>query len=67
MRTNIEIDETLLREAMGVSGLTTKKATVEAALRQLVDNDRRRRALENMWGMGWEGDLDAMRNGWEQD
>ena len=36
MRTNIDIDDDLLTEAMAVSGLSTKKATVEEALRRLV-------------------------------
>ena len=36
MRTNIEIDDDLLAEAMEAAGQTTKKATVEEALRRLV-------------------------------
>lgn len=61
MRTNIEIDDELLRAAMAASGLATKKATVEAALRQLVATHRRQRAIEDLAGIGWEGDLDASR------
>jgi len=63
MRVNIDIDEALLAEAMSVTGETTKKATVEAALRQIVERDRRRRAISDMAGLGWEGDLDATRRG----
>ena len=36
MRTNIDIDDDLLAQAMAVTGLATKKATVEEALRRLV-------------------------------
>ncbi len=36
MRTTIEIDDALLRKAIRLSGLTTKKAVVEAALRLLI-------------------------------
>jgi Arc/MetJ family transcription regulator len=36
MRTTIDIDDALMRKAMRLSGLTTKKAVVEAALRLLV-------------------------------
>ncbi len=36
MRTTIDIDDSLLREAMKLSGNLTKKATVEAGLRLLV-------------------------------
>ena len=35
MRTNIEIDDRLMRQAMKISGARTKKATVEAALKLL--------------------------------
>ncbi len=61
MRTNIEIDDDLLLEAMAASGLTTKRATVEEALRQLVLSHRRREAIRNSAGIGWEGDLEEMR------
>ena len=61
MRTNI--DDALLTEAMAAAGLTTKKATVEEALRRLVQRHRRRRALDDMAGLGWEGDLPEMREG----
>lgn len=45
MRTNIDIDDTLLAEAMTLTGLSTKKATVEEALRRLVRHHRQRDAL----------------------
>jgi len=64
MRTNIEIDDALLREAMDARGQTTKRATVEEALRRVVDRYRRKRALDDLKGIGWEGDLDAMRRDW---
>ena len=61
MRTNIDLDETLIREAMAVTGLPTKKATIEAALRLLVQSGRQKDAIRDMRGLGWEGDLDEMR------
>lgn len=64
MRTNIDIDEELLGEAMELSGLTTKKAVVEEALKAIVAERRRRKALDDMWGLGWEGDLEEMRLGY---
>lgn len=64
MRTNIELDDELMEQAMEATGLKTKKATVEEALRQIVLNHRRRQALKDLKGLGWEGDLDAMREGW---
>lgn len=36
MRTNIEIDDKLMRQAMKATGATTKRAAVEACLRKLV-------------------------------
>jgi Arc/MetJ family transcription regulator len=64
MRTNIDIDDALLSEAMEAAGTTTKKDTVEEALRQLVRNHRARQAIANLRGLGWEGDLDQMRRDW---
>jgi Arc/MetJ family transcription regulator len=63
MRTNIDIDDGLLAEAMKAAGTSTKKATVEEALRQLVENHRGREAIADLRGLGWEGDLDQMRQG----
>ena len=63
MRTNIEIDDSLIAEAMAATGLATKKATVEEALRRLVRRHQRLDALADMAGLGWEGDLDALREG----
>ena len=65
MRTNIEIDDELMAEAMMVTGLPTKKAAVEEALRRLVTRHHQRQALADMAGLGWDGDLNAMREGRE--
>jgi Arc/MetJ family transcription regulator len=67
MRTNIEIDDELLKTAMRVTGKATKRATVEEALRRTVQMSRQREAFEALRGIGWEGDLDAMRTDREQD
>lgn len=63
MRTNIDIDEKLLTKAMKVTGSTTKKATVEEALRRVVQAYERRKAIKDLRGIGWEGDLEKMRQG----
>jgi Arc/MetJ family transcription regulator len=57
MRTTIDIDNALLAEAMEASGLKTKKATVEEALRRLVREHRQKNAIADMAGLGWDGDL----------
>jgi len=61
MRTNIVIDDTLMRDAMKSSGLKTKRAVVEAGLRLLVELKDQARALRELRGIGWDGDLDEMR------
>jgi Arc/MetJ family transcription regulator len=63
MRTNIEIDDDLLSKAMAASELPTKKATVEEGLRLLVRIKDQIRALNELKGTGWSGDLDEMREG----
>ena len=63
MRTNIEIDDTLLAEAMQATGQSTKRGTVEEALRRVVASNRRLLAIQDMAGLGWEGDLATMRSG----
>jgi Arc/MetJ family transcription regulator len=64
MRTNIDIDDKLMAKAMKATGQSTKKAAVEAALRKVVAISEQMAALEALKGLGWEGDLDAMRNDW---
>ena len=61
MRTNIVIDNNLMREALAVSGCKTKKETVEQGLKLLIafGNQAKIRTLRGK--MNWEGDLDAMR------
>lgn len=61
MRTNIEIDDALLSRAMKASGLATKRATVEEGLRLLVQVREQSRAISLLRGLGWEGDLEEMR------
>jgi len=61
MRTNIEIDDDLLAQAMTATGQTTKRATVEEALKTVVRIKSQLEALREMKGTGWEGDLDEMR------
>lgn len=60
MRTNIDIDDTLMEEAMRRGGLQTKRATVEEALRTFIQV-KRELEIRELRGIGWEGDLDAWR------
>ena len=55
MRTNIEIDDALIAEAMKLARLPTKRAAVEAGLRLLVRVQRQADALADLKGLGWDG------------
>ena len=61
MRTNIEIDDDLMDEALKVSGLATKREVVEAGLRLLVQIKQQQRIRRYRGKLRWEGDLDSMR------
>jgi Arc/MetJ family transcription regulator len=60
-RTNIEIDDDLVCEAMQRYGLHSKRAAVDLALRRLVGESMTREEALQMDGAGWEGDLDELR------
>jgi Arc/MetJ family transcription regulator len=61
MRTNIDLDDALVQQAMAATGQRTKKGAIQEALRRLVRAHEQRQAIEDLRGLGWEGDLDAMR------
>jgi Arc/MetJ family transcription regulator len=61
MRANIEIDDRLMREAMRRSGRRTRKATVEAALKLLVDTHAQVAIRKLRGKVQWEGDLEKSR------
>lgn len=61
MRTNINLDEKLIKEAMKVSASRTKRAVVDFALRELVRRSKRRNILKFMGSNCWEGNLKESR------
>ena len=61
MRTNIVIDDELMREALKASGFKTKRAAVEAGLRLLVKLGRQKRIRRLRGELTWQGSLDEMR------
>ncbi|TME93589.1 MAG: type II toxin-antitoxin system VapB family antitoxin [Chloroflexi bacterium] len=60
-RTNVVIDESLIRRVMRLYRLSSKRAAIDFALRALV-GDRRRRDMLDLEGAGWDGDLAQMRS-----
>ena len=61
MRTNIEIDDKLMKDALRATGAKTKKEAVELGLRTLLDLRSQEKARELRGRITWEGDLNAMR------
>ncbi len=62
MRINIVIDDELMAKAQAVSGLETKRRTVEEALRLLIAVRRQAEVRRLRGALHWEGDLEAMRS-----
>jgi Arc/MetJ family transcription regulator len=61
MRTNIVIDEKLMKDALRLTGLKTKREAVELGLRTIV-RLRKQEGIRRFRGkLPWRGDLDAMR------
>jgi Arc/MetJ family transcription regulator len=61
MRTNIEIDDRLMKQAMRCAKTRTKRETVEAGLRLLV-RLKRQEGIRRLRGkIKWEGDLEELR------
>ena len=60
-RTNIDIDDKLIRKARRLTGMKTKKAIVDQALKQLVRNESFKGILRYYGSGVWRGDLKAMR------
>lgn len=61
-RTNIEIDDELVAEAMRRYGVVTKRAAVDLALRHLVGEAMSREEALAMEGSGWDADLEVLRS-----
>ena len=61
MRTNIEINDTLMAEALKAGGFKTKRAAVEEGLRLLVRTRAQGRVRRLRGKLRWEGSLDEIR------
>ncbi len=61
MRTNIVIDDQLMKTALKFTGLTTKREVVELALKTLIKL-KQQESIKNFRGkLQWSGDLDEFR------
>jgi Arc/MetJ family transcription regulator len=61
MRTNIDIDDKLMRDAMAATRLKSKKDVVHVALSELVRLNKQKSILRFRGKATWEGDLKQMR------
>lgn len=61
MRTNVVIDDALMKEALRVTGLKTKREAAELGLRTLLRLCRQEEIRRWRGKLSWQGELDAMR------
>jgi len=61
MRTNIVIDDELMKEVLRLTGLKTKREAVEQGLKTLLRLKRQAQIRQYRGKLPWEGDLDALR------
>ncbi|MBK9153601.1 MAG: type II toxin-antitoxin system VapB family antitoxin [Chloracidobacterium sp.] len=62
MRTNIEIDDKLIKDTLKATGLKTKREVVELGLETLLRLKRQEKLAKKLRGkVHWQGDLEDMR------
>jgi Arc/MetJ family transcription regulator len=61
MRTNIVIDDKLMKETLRLTGLRTKREVVELGLRTIVRLRKQEKIRKFRGKLKWQGDLDARR------
>lgn len=61
MRTNIVIDDKLMKASLRATGLKTKREAVELGLRTLLRLSQQEEIRRFRGKLNWQGDLDAMR------
>jgi Arc/MetJ family transcription regulator len=60
-RTNIELDDSLVKKGLKLTGLKTKKDLVHKALEDFVRRESQKDILNYFGKLEWEGDLNALR------
>jgi Arc/MetJ family transcription regulator len=61
VRTNIVIDDKLMKETLRLTGLKTKREAVELGLRTIVRLRKQEEIRRFRGKLNWQGDLEAMR------
>jgi Arc/MetJ family transcription regulator len=62
MRTNIELDDHLVQQALKLSKIRTKREVVEEALKSYVASLKKKQLLALKGKVVWEGNLQQMRS-----
>jgi len=61
MRTNVVLDDAVMKTALKIGGFKTKKATIENALKLFIQIKGQQKIKELKGKIKWEGNLDEMR------
>ena len=61
MRTNIDIDDNLLEEAIKLTGSKSKKEMVNRAMEEIIKVEKIKKLRSLRGKIKWEGNLDEMR------
>jgi Arc/MetJ family transcription regulator len=61
MRTNIELDDILVQQALKLSKIKTKKGVIQEALKNYVSWMKKKQLLDLKGQVKWEGSLKDMR------
>ena len=62
-RTNVALDEKLIREGMKLFKKKTKKELLDFALREVIRREKAKGILALEGKINWEGDIQDMRKG----
>jgi len=62
-RTNVVLDDDLVTKCQKATGIATRRALIDHALRELLRHRRQKKILELQGKVHWEGDLAAWRKG----
>lgn len=62
MRTNIDLNDDLIREFISLTALKSKKEVVDTALKSFLAQLKRKQMLKFRGNLNWDGDLDELRS-----
>ena len=62
-RTNINLDDTLVKRGLKITGVRTKRELIDFALRELIRKEDQKSILSLEGRIRWEGELDEVRKG----